>query len=182
MKYFSKILFGLLILSIIPLLVFGQTCPKGKTEPCTGECGLFVDENGNNVCDNSEQATPELVSDSPQEAKFVKPIIKDEKPKTNFVKIWLLSWVVYIILGVWVKRGKFSAIAQKKIFNALLTVSFSVCAITSFAYLLRADYGYDLGIPYLYQLHLESGIWLIGLGIAHALWHIAYYQNLFKKS
>ncbi len=29
------------------------TCPSGKTEPCTGECGNFIDNDNDGFCDRS---------------------------------------------------------------------------------------------------------------------------------
>lgn len=176
-------------LLVLPFLAMGQACPNGKTDSsCNGECGLYVDDDNNGICDNSENATsvPEIISDAPQKAPFEKPPTPaKEAPvsvKTEFIKIWIFSWGIYLLLTILAKRGKMAPNLPKKIFNALLTISFSVCALSSLALLLRSDFGYNLGITNLHQLHVESGIWLIGLALAHALWHIPYYLSYFEKN
>mgnify|MGYP007073536837 FL=1 len=184
-KKFAAIFMAFLVL---PFLAMGQACPNGKTDSsCNGECGLYVDGNNNGICDNSEIATsaPEIVSDAPQKAPFEKsPAPAKAAPlgaKTEFVKIWLFSWGMYLLLAAIAKRGKMAPALPNKIFNALLAISFLVCAISSLAFLLKTDFGYNLGLANLYQLHVESGIWLIGLALAHAFWHIPYYLSYFKK-
>ncbi|MBR1774907.1 MAG: hypothetical protein IJ759_05215 [Bacteroidales bacterium] len=53
-----KRFFLLAIASLFALSVFSQTqhpenCPFGGVVDCTGQCGLFVDENGDGFCDNA---------------------------------------------------------------------------------------------------------------------------------
>lgn len=73
-------------------------------------------------------------------------------------------------------------LAVRKFWNAILLLSFIVCAITSLAYLLRSENGINLGIQNVFQLHLLSGSIMIGASIAHFLWHVPYYLAYFKKN
>ena len=99
----------------------------------------------------------------------------------NYLPIIAYTLAIFAI-GEWlVYLKKLPMLAVRKFWNAVLLLSFIVCAVTSIAYLLRSESGINLGIENVFQLHLLSGSVMIGVAIAHFLWHVPYYLAYFKK-
>lgn len=63
----TKLVLSLFIILLGIVYNTQAQCPRGKTN-CTGECGRFVDENGNGNCDLAEKTQQELTKDK-QESK-----------------------------------------------------------------------------------------------------------------
>ncbi|MFA6201337.1 MAG: hypothetical protein WC679_13125 [Bacteroidales bacterium] len=78
----TKLVLSLLIILLSIAYNTQAQCPKGKTN-CEGECGRFIDENGNGNCDLAEKTQQELNKDKKEsKEKESKEIVI---PKTDNV-------------------------------------------------------------------------------------------------
>ena len=91
---------------------------------------------------------------------------------------------VYVISLFLSRHGKYLSVAlHRKIWNALLVITFGLSALTAIFYLLMLDYNMDLlpkGIDSSFW-HIEFGLAFILIGVFHALWHIPYFAQYLPK-
>ena len=91
---------------------------------------------------------------------------------------------VYVISLFLSRHGKYLSVAlHRKIWNALLVLTFVLTSLTAIVYLLMLDYNMDLlpkGIDASFW-HVEFGLVFILIGMFHALWHIPYFQQYLPK-
>ena len=82
------------------------------------------------------------------------------------------------------RQGKYLTIAlHRKIWNALLVLSFAITALSAIFYLLMLDYNANL-LPRQIDVsfwHTEFGIAFIIIAVFHALWHIPYFKQYLPK-
>lgn len=108
--------------------------------------------------------------------------IEKEGSHTYYITwITIIAILFYLASYILSKRGRFSQITHKKIWNFLLLVSFIISALTAVLYLLRIEYGFILNIPFnISYWHIEIGYIFILISIFHILWHIPYLKSYFK--
>ena len=91
---------------------------------------------------------------------------------------------VYVISLFLSRHGKYLSVAlHRKIWNALLVITFVLSALTAIFYILMLDYNTDLlpkGIDSSFW-HIEFGLAFILIGVFHALWHIPYFAQYLPK-
>ena len=82
------------------------------------------------------------------------------------------------------RQGKHLTIAlHRKIWNALLALSFAITALSAILYLLALDYNAYV-VPRQIDVsfwHTEFGIAFILIAVFHALWHIPYFSQYLPK-
>lgn len=224
-----------LLLTIFTLLSYNNLhaqCPRGKTY-CEGECGLFIDEDGDGCCDHvikpvskkSEQVSPiedttpkrkiivdslnanlELVlsgEDTVVEVLVTEVIEADHNfdfydndnedevvptPKqVNRVKpyrligITSITIIAYFFTFTLVKIGKLRRLLHRKIWNAILLLTFIMSCLLGLLLVVQLNYNVFLSLyQFNLKLHVEFGIAMSLIGIIHILWHITYFKNLFR--
>jgi len=130
---------------------------------------------------------------SPDFAKDVAVAMRLGTPSTNMnvketgneyymLELTVLFSLLYAVSLFLVKRGKLSVITNRKIWNALLTISFLITILTSVFVLLRLNYGIIISFPLnLVYWHIEIGYVMILISILHTFWHIPYLKSYFNK-
>lgn len=96
----------------------------------------------------------------------------------GLVAIYLVSWGL-------TKAGKLAVATHRKLWNALLLITFSVAAVSAMLIAVRADLGLRIITFENSFWHGQFGVAAIMIAAFHALWHISYFQayfaGLFKK-
>jgi len=164
-----RIIFIIFILALLltPFtFTLAQTaCPFGQiNDPYPGLCARYIDIDNDGFCDLSqtEQTNPE----------------KDY----NFLPISAVLIVLYLAGLALVKAQKLSRVAHRKIWNIILTISFLGSAITGLIMIFHLNYNIPAIInPKIMFRHVEFSLVFTLVAIFHALWHLAYYKNLFRK-
>jgi hypothetical protein len=174
---------GLLSIALILIslnFISATDCPIGlENDSYPGSCGKYVDTNKDNICDLSQdiyissQQNPEINTTT-----FYSKI----RGRYNFIPITIICIIIYGLSIILVKKNKITYIIHKKIWNILLLITFIITALTSVAYLLRADLA--INIPFIANisfLHIEIGLVMILISIFHALWHIPYFKSYLPR-
>ncbi len=167
----KKFFLAILLFLVIAIPVMAEECPFGlKNDAYPGQCGRYIDKNKDGYCDYSENEN-EVVSSTNEEIK---------KSPYNFLAITFITIGVYIISWLLAKNKKITVIQHRKFWNILLLASFIITAITSVVYLLRLEFGIEIGeIKDLSFWHIEIGYFMILVSIFHSLWHIPYFKTIF---
>ena len=91
---------------------------------------------------------------------------------------------VYLVSLFLSRQGKFLTVAlHRKIWNALLVITFVLTALSAIFYLLMLEYNLDL-LPRQIDAsfwHIEFGLAFILIGVFHALWHLPYFKQYLPK-
>ena len=91
---------------------------------------------------------------------------------------------VYLVSLFLSRQGKYlSVLLHRKIWNALLVITFALTALSAIFYLLMLEYNMDL-LPQQVDAsfwHIEFGLAFILIGAFHALWHIPYFKQYLPK-
>ncbi|MEF3279688.1 MAG: DUF4405 domain-containing protein [Elusimicrobiota bacterium] len=153
-----KLLFSLLFI-ITPVFLLAYECERVKiSTPCYGECGNFIDENENGICDRWEiyqrQKKEESIINKTIETKDKKDTIqvamqdgynkiyytdksKDNRKleKNSFLRYGIL-WIVIInlllIIITELFKKNFLFFGVRSFWNWVLFLSFTMCALTGF--------------------------------------------------
>jgi hypothetical protein len=146
-------------------------CPFGLVnDTAPGECGRYVDTNGDGLCDHSEQAPLAENNDIEQSGQQINII-----GRYNFIPIVAILAILYAISFFALKNR---IVLHRKIWNILLLISFIFVAVTSIMIVLQLEYG--LSLPNTNFLHIETGLIMIIISILHILWHLAYFKSVLK--
>jgi hypothetical protein len=187
-------------------------CPKGLVnDPYPGECSRYIDTDGDGICDHSQPAPEDRVTEdsSSEDATYTAvPLIEDadgdtptasavpvnisetvdttqktsSNSKYNFWAIFISLLVIYAISYVLMVTKKISLVAHRKFWNVMLLVTFVVCALTGIFLTIRVENPGLLTLPYNFLfLHVEFGLAMALISIFHVLWHWNYYINMFKS-
>lgn len=146
-------------------------CPLNLiNDPAPGRCSLYVDTNADDICDRSQ---PLSKGDTPQSTTL-----------NNYHFAPLCSILIFLYLTSYIlsKRRVISVVRHRKIWNAVLLVSFLVCGISGIVCVLRLNLG--LQIAYYSQIvfwHVESGIIMTIIGFFHFIWHWNYFKSYLRK-
>lgn len=136
-----------------------STCPRGLiNDPYPGQCGLYTDQNSDQICDLSQTQTQE--SQNP-----VLPL--PASPSIDY----LLYVCLILPIVAYIFTSKF-----KLFWNILLFVSFIPTAFSSLAYIFRFNSSQSL------NLHLYFGTLMLSISLCHLFWHWRYYFKMTKKS
>jgi len=93
----------------------------------------------------------------------------------------IAAYLVSLFLS---RQGKYLSVLQhRKIWNALLVITFVLTALTAIFYLLMLDYDMNI-LPAQVDSsfwHMEFGLAFILIGVFHALWHMPYFHQYLPK-
>jgi len=174
----EKVFFILVVLFLLPL-VLAVECPFGEIDcPYPGDCGRYVDVNGDELCDFSQDSVQVI------EAGVFEGVFKDAKVGKNYYFMYLLivTLVFYFITYFLAKIKKIRMSFHRKLWNFVLLITFFACAITGIFLVLRIQYGFDLplGFNKLFW-HVETGIVMAIVSVFHIFWHLNYFKSYFRK-
>ncbi|NCC70126.1 hypothetical protein EOM09_00910 [bacterium] len=166
---------------------FALDCPKGKTE-CDNPCPLYVDENGDEKCDNLIKENTEEINIAYQgvESSIDNDRVNDKEEKFEgpykFVLFSFGPILIYFLTWILQKKGKIKLITHKRIWNVLLLITFLISGISGLILAFGINYG--ITIPYikLIKPHVNFGIAMSIISIIHIFWHLNYYKIIFKKN
>lgn len=188
-KPMKKILFLLLF---FPVATFAfDDCPKGKTDSSCeypGECGKYVDENGNEICDHSELApvlekTTGVENSGEGFAQNTDSTGKEKRKSTyNFIPLIIILLAIYFATWFLAKKKKIKLLTHRRIWNNLLLITFLIAGLTGIYLVLRINYGFVINFPFnaLYW-HVEMGIAMSIITIFHTAWHWRYFASMFQR-
>jgi hypothetical protein len=96
--------------------------------------------------------------------------------------IVILSTLLYLTSWFLSKKEKISVVTHRKIWNWLLLITFIPTLVTSLLWLLRAEWGIMLRVPFNIEYwHIIFGMIMIMISIFHIIWHWQYYIKKNKK-
>lgn len=112
----------------------------------------------------------------------VKPVVKKNKKPYRVVLISVLVLITYLATFILVKTNKMKKLTHRKIWNAILLITFLVSCLLGFVLALQINYGFcmDWYRDFL-KLHVEFGIAMTIVAFIHAIWHYRYYITMFSK-
>jgi len=165
----------IIILSIIFFILPSSTpiiaynCPFGYVnDPYPGLCALYIDQNNDNICDNSQNILNTTKID------------RDEisNSKTNYY-IWQITliFIIFQLIGIsLIQYNKLNKIQWRKINNYALLASFIVVVFTSLILLsgvipFRQLGGQAINLRIVKWLHVESGLIMIFFSVEHIIKH-----------
>ena len=193
----TKILF--LLVFLFTFLSYNNNihaqCPRGKVN-CEGECGRFIDEDGDGHCDlpfvgkekpkrqSSQQDVPQIKANP----KKIEP--KKQVEDTSDKELIIDSLVPEIIIdgedtvveAVVVSRaGRIKRITHRKIWNSILLITFLMSCLLGFLLVIQINYDVLKSLYLLnLKIHVEFGIAMTLVAIIHILWHLTYFKKLIR--
>lgn len=100
----------------------------------------------------------------------------------NLIIISLVTLLLYFVSNTLSKNGKMTVARHRQIWNVVLLISFLISAILGILLVIRISYGYAINLPFnILYWHVELGIVMIIISIAHIIWHLPYYKTILKK-
>ncbi|MCU0653312.1 MAG: hypothetical protein MUD10_03580 [Candidatus Pacebacteria bacterium] len=195
MKKILLYVFAMCLFCAVSLPAGAQDCPKGiVNDPYPGSCGAYIDANRDDICDHSQtlgSAAPisgeKAAVGAADFASGTEPPIKKNATSgsTEEYYVWQIALaltVAYLLSLLAVKKGRLTAMVNRKIWNLLLLASFAVTALTSVFLLLRSNYGIGFDFPFnLSYWHIEAGLVMMLVSVYHALWHFPYFKSYFNN-
>jgi len=153
-----------LILSILFFLtalpVFASSCPFGLiNDPFPGQCALYIDENQDGFCDNS-QDIPDLAGS-----------INTGFTTKYYVWQIVLGFIIFELMGIsLIQYNKLKQVLWRKINNYGLLISFIVVFFTSLIILANlAAIIKAANLRLIIWLHAESGLIMILFSVEHLI-------------
>jgi hypothetical protein len=169
MKVMDLVLFVLLIGFVVAV-----DCPYGHIdEPYPGECGRYIDQDIDGLCDLSQEES--FVEIGKSEA-IEKSVGHKGYP---FILISLSTLVLYLVSFMLWKNKKIGAITHKKIWNLVLLISFVISGGLGILLILRINYGWFLGLNMM-RLHVNAGVVLAEVSLFHVLEHMPFWKSYFR--
>ena len=173
------ILFILVILS-----ANAQECPRGLVnDPYPGVCGLYTDADVDSICDLSQEDIALVNMNQSSENENVQPINSSVIKTTteyHFTAILIITLAVYSVTYFLSNRKKISVLVHKKIWNAVLLLSFLGTGISGIVLVIRLNYGINIPFPSALFLHVETGIVMAIVSVFHIAWHLKYFKSVFN--
>jgi len=186
-----------LLLGSFMIFSFSQAavCPFGMVnDPYPGQCGRYIDRNGDQICDLSQNTVDKQQQPTVEANNKVSSTTQAPTSSTVSVKggvasdgilvlILALGLIVsYFISLLLVKTKKISSFGNKLFWNSLLLISFLVLGVTSAVLVLRSVYevnfsGYSLWL----RAHTIAGVAMLLLSIFHTFWHGKYWCCYFRS-
>jgi hypothetical protein len=179
-KYFKVWVLGLVFIFLIPSFALAATtCPYGLTnDSYPGECGRYVDQDKNGVCDLSQVAVN--TSNNQPETKNENEVLIPEKRKIkaiyNFLPLSLVLLIAYGITYLLAGKKIISLVWHRRIWNLVLLFSFLASGLLGIFLVLKINYGFNWNWPLnILYWHVETGISMVVVSIFHISWHLKYY-------
>ncbi len=112
----------------------------------------------------------------------VKPVVKKTQKPYRVVLISVLVLITYLATFILVKTNKMKKLTHRKIWNAILLITFLVSCLLGFILALQINYGFCMEwYRDFLKLHVEFGIAMTIVAFIHAIWHYRYYITMFSK-
>ncbi len=169
------------IFLILSTLIFTQThCPNNRihiSTPCYGECGSFIDDNSNGICDiweryNNERKTKQILKEQKQPTHTQPKSYQQENVrKSHFLEkllsngvfhILIITLVIAIISEVFFSNSN----AVRIIWNWILLLSMLISALSGYAIYFNF---FEESKKFLYLIHLQSSTLLFVASIYHTI-------------
>ena len=167
----KNLAFVLVMIGLMSANVFaGSECPYGLTDDSyPGACGLYVDGDGDALCDHSQEVL-ELESSEPALSSEIENILDEGKKEYHLFPIFLFLVALYL-LSAWMSRVKMiSVVARRKFWNVMLLLSFVVSGVLGVFLILRINFGIGFDFPFnVLFWHVDSGISLLVLCVIHVV-------------
>ena len=187
-----KKLFVILILFIFfAFPAKAYDCPFGYiNDPFPGNCSRYVDEDGNNICDNGQVlAFKDAINQLEQD--YVDNVAQTGSSNKGyyFWQIVVLLLVIYgfteyLVLLVKETKIKYLRYITKtninRFWNCVLLISFLVSALTGMFRIFHM-LGYLQTSYKVVDLHVYFSIILLVVGLIHILKHWRYFISIIKK-
>ncbi|MFH1447508.1 MAG: hypothetical protein ABIG39_01480 [Candidatus Micrarchaeota archaeon] len=179
---------------IPPLLAQWNDCPyECVNDTYPGECGRYIDTDGDGICNHSQSAPEDRVSD---------PVINEtaSPPKTNVptnpiapkefvidsryyvIPISVAIMVFYSISFILSRKKVIGVVTHRKIWNVLLLITFLVGSILGLLLAVRISLGVIVPLPFnMLFWHVEAGIAMTLIAMFHILWHWPYFKSILKR-
>ena len=136
-----------------------------------------------------EEINPEIINESmvvEEDPNSNSPIGNNQpvSKKNPYHPIPILLSMIGLYIGTYilVKIKVIKKQTHRKIWNIGLTLAFLVSGVLGLVLVFFIQYTY---IPSYYldfmALHVDFGVAMAAIAIFHALWHLNYYKNMFKK-
>ena len=159
------IIFLFIIYNLFVSPAFAYNCPFGYVNaPFPGHCSLYIDQNNDNLCDNSQ--SPEALKINYTDSN------NSGQAKTNYyIGQIILMFIIFQLTGIsLVQYNKISKFHWRKINNFSMLISFIITLITSLIILLNlTSITQSSGLRTITWLHIESGLIMILFSIEHIL-------------
>ena len=98
----------------------------------------------------------------------------------HLLSISLPLIALYLIGCILLKKKIISPVTHRKFWNILLLISFLISGILGILSVIRINFNTPIRLPFNILLwHVEAGIAMTVISVFHALWHWAYFKNLF---
>jgi hypothetical protein len=108
--------------------------------------------------------------------------IEDVGGRYKLVLIMSALFILYLISLLSVKMKYISVFNNRRIWNVLLLIVFSITAVMSIMLVLIINFGWFISwYAFLLYWHVEFGSAMIMITIFHLSWHSQYYTAIFKK-
>jgi hypothetical protein len=166
---------------LIPTLL-ALDCPHGEiNDTYPGDCNLYTDVNKDNICDNSQTIQETQPPVNPLQVQ--NEALEKRESVYHLLLIAIISTFLYLLSSFLSRAGKiYSPTTHKKIWNALLLISFLGVGLSGLLFVLRIEFGIDISwFPNMLFWHVETGIVMALISIFHIVWHLSYFKLYFKK-
>ncbi len=179
-------LFLVLTMLNISTVVAWDNCPFGEiNDTYPGNCGRYVDTDGDGICDLSQPA-PENRVEQKEGIEGGNASIQIESKGRGidyfFIPIVLLLVVFYLTSLILSKKKKITAVKHRKIWNLLLLITFLVSGILGILLVLKVSFGIEIpSYSDALFFHVEFGIAMTFISIFHILWHWKYFRKMLTK-
>ena len=137
-----------------------------------------------NQVDTSSQAgivlNEDLFDADKEEIQAVKAQPKP-RPLYDLIEVSALTFFLYFLTFFLSKRGFIRKLIHRRIWNALLLLTFIVSCLFGFWLVIMINYGIAMSTfrTFLYW-HVEVGISMTLISVFHILWHLTYFKNIFR--
>ncbi|MDP2808504.1 MAG: cytochrome b/b6 domain-containing protein, partial [bacterium] len=160
-----------------------DSCPIGLTnDSLPGKCGLYVDADGNDVCDLSETKTSQNLdtraggnsveitetASAQNSAPGAGAAPAPRRASYHFWEILLITGILGLATELWLKKRSKDAIVLQTVWNWLLLLSFLGSALSGLYFVLPYDKRPALGFNFSYW-HAVTGIIFIAVALYHTI-------------
>jgi len=171
-------LFILLIitLSLMAPTILAADCPYDKVNcEYPGDCGRYIDQDNDNICDNSIIIPQESINLNSEPLKI------KQSPPYHFFQIIIVLLILYLLTYSLSKFNYLKLITHRKIWNLLLLLTFLATSILGILLTIKINYGITINLPFkILFWHIEIGIAMATISIFHILWHWRYFKTYLK--
>ena len=97
---------------------------------------------------------------------------------------WLIligTLVLYLFTAILVKTKTIKKITARRIWNAILLITFFVSCLLGVYIVLAKMYVCNIDYMTILKLHVDFGICMTIIAVIHILWHINYWKNFFRR-